>query len=138
MEVEKAFGIVPLRKTREGNWQVLILYHRHLFWGLPKGHLMDKETPFAAAKRELKEETNLDVVSYLGKSFEEEYDYGRQGKIIHKKVTYFACLVEGKIQLQPEEILKSQWFFLDEAQKILTYPESKKLLTEVAKILESS
>ena len=46
----------------DSNKRVLLLWHRRLErWMPPGGHVDEDETPEDAAKRECKEETNLDV-----------------------------------------------------------------------------
>ena len=135
MIYEKSFGIIPLRKEG-GNWQVFLVKHKKgFYWSFPKGHGEEKEGEEEIAKRELKEETNLEVVKFLEKEFFEEYSFMRGDKKILKKVKYFLAKVKGDVKLQKAEILDGRWFFLEDACKMITFDKSKKICYEVKKFL---
>jgi bis(5'-nucleosidyl)-tetraphosphatase len=55
-------GIVVLRED-EMSWRCLLL-RAYRNWGLPKGEIDPGETPFAAAKREVREETSLSRLEF--------------------------------------------------------------------------
>ena len=77
------------------------------FWGYPKGHLDDQETPIKAAEREVYEETGFKV-SAVGK----------------KPIESFSKEPDDEI----EEIAIVQF---EEAYKLLAYEEDKKILKYV-------
>lgn len=133
---EYSFGIIPLIKKEE-NWEVLLIRHKGGHWSFPKGHAQDKETPVESASRELKEETGLNVVSFLPASsnLEEKYFFTFKGEKIYKTVTYFLALVEGEITLQYEEVIEAKWTQLKEAEKHVTFSEAKKICKQLCKIL---
>jgi len=136
MKYETCFGMIPIRKEKE-KWQVFLLLHKKgSYWGFPKGHANGKEEPFLSAKRELKEETNLEITKKWPFSFHEEYQFEREKEKIQKKVLYFLVEVKGKILLQKEEILDGKWVDIAKAVSVITFPQSQKLMTSVAKILE--
>jgi len=130
---EYSFGIVPLRKKKQ--WQVFLVQHKNgLFWSFPKGHSVKNEDPQNVAKRELKEETNLDVNHFLfSDPFIETYSYVKNGKTQNKQVTYFPAIVSGRVQLQKEEIIDGKWLNLEDAILLLTYDQSKEVLKKVKK-----
>lgn len=133
---DESFGIVPLRKTAHG-WEVLLIQHKHgRHWGFPKGHAEAKETPRKAAARELKEETNLDVVRYLSENpLVEQYRFIHERRSIHKRVDYFIAEVSGTIKIQEHEVEDAAWSSIDEAFAKLTHDEAKTILKQVARIL---
>ncbi|MBI3900939.1 MAG: NUDIX domain-containing protein [Chlamydiia bacterium] len=139
MRKEESFGIIPLRKQK-GDWQVFLIQHRKAgYWGLPKGHAEEGETPFAAACRELKEETNLDCDQLLSKEpLIEEYQFFVEGKPISKKVLYFVAEVSGSVALQKEEINDGIWILLTHAREKITHSEGKMILSEVNSLLYPS
>jgi bis(5'-nucleosidyl)-tetraphosphatase len=130
--LEQVYGIIPLRQN-QGQWQVLLVLHsKGNFWGFPKGHSEPGETPQETASRELQEETGLRVKNYFPKpSLQEEYDFLRDGKPIHKKAAYFLAEVEGAISLQSSETLGCQWANLQEAENLITFSQSKALLPQI-------
>ena len=125
---EASFGIIPLQQV-EGVWRVLLILHkggRH--WAFPKGRSNPGETPLESAKRELKEETGLNVEKLLQEEpLPERYEFRRRGEIVIKTVQYFPAIVSGEVQLQPEEIQDSKWVLLKEAVRHLTFRESKEM-----------
>ncbi|MBI2743666.1 MAG: NUDIX domain-containing protein [Chlamydiales bacterium] len=136
MVQEESFGVVPLSQEK-GRWKIFLILHiagRH--WGFPKGHLNAGETPLEAAKRELKEETGLNIISLIRpEPFIETYRFSRRGKPVSKTVQYFAAEVEGEVILQPEEIRDGRWFSFKEAIRVLSFQEARAICHELIKIL---
>lgn len=125
---EASFGIIPLQQI-DGVWNVLLILHkggRH--WAFPKGRSNPGEKPLESARRELKEETGLDVVKLLQEEpLTEQYDFRRKGENVTKTVQYFPAIVSGEVKLQPEEIQDSKWVLLKEAVRHLTFREAKEM-----------
>ncbi len=93
---------------------------------LPKGHIEKGETPAQCARREIKEETNLEVE--LDQSFSHTIAYSPRPEVM-KKVTFF--LAEAKtldIIAQPEEVSFTQWLPYEEAYLLLTHESDKETL----------
>jgi len=136
MKFEESFGIIPLRKE-DGEWQVFLVEHAQgHFWGFPKGHAEEGESPFASAKRELKEETNLDIQSLVTPDpLVEQYQYMRNSMSMQKLVTYFIAEVTGDVVLQTAEIQNGLWFSFPQAMSKLTYKEGKRVLSQVIQIV---
>lgn len=124
---EKSFGVIPLK--REGSsFRVLMIQHQEGHWGFPKGHGEKGEPPRGTAQRELFEETNLKIVSWLSpRSFVEEYQFERHGIAIHKEVCYFPALVSGTVQLQTKELKSFLWQKPSELSSLATFSEMKHL-----------
>lgn len=136
MKYEESFGIIPLRKY-EGSWEVFLIQHnRGHYWGFPKGHAEKGETPLEAALRELKEETNLDLVECLkNEPFIENYQFMVKGERVAKKVSYFAAEVSGTVVLQSQEIQDGIWIPFSESIEKITHAEGRVILGHVATIL---
>ncbi len=133
MKYEESFGIIPLRE-KEGRWEVfLIQHHRGHYWGFPKGHAEEGELSQQAAIRELKEETNLDVVRlFREEPFVENYQFSVKGSLVSKRVAYFAALVEGDVVLQSQEIQDGKWIPFPAAIDQITHAEGRWILSQVA------
>ncbi len=132
-------GIIPLCKEN-GEWKVLLIQHRGFeqYWSCPKGHVEPNETRIEAAYRELKEETGLRVKNLRKEDpLVEEFYWFNKGERLLKRVFFFIAEVEGKIDLQKEEIVGAQWFTLHEAIQKVVYEEGKETLKQVECILTS-
>jgi bis(5'-nucleosidyl)-tetraphosphatase len=132
-----SFGIVPFKKF-EGSWRVLLVHHIAGHWSFPKGHPEKEEVPVQTAQRELREETGLHVTSLLQKEpIEELYTFSHRGEKIFKTVRYFVALVDGKEYPQLDELLGCEWFSFDDALKILSFENTRKLLIQAEKVLRT-
>lgn len=107
-------------------------------WTFPKGHIEENESPKEAALREVLEETG-----YVCKIIEDKeffinnYIFTRDGKKVSKTVYWYLMRpVEytGKVQT-PFEIEKVNWFELEKAKEILSYPSDKKMIDLLIKKL---
>lgn len=135
---DESFGIIPVRQ--EGtSWKVLLILHQGgKHWAFPKGHKDAGESAIEAAKRELKEETGLAVVSLLQEApLMETYQFHRKYQLVTKKVSYFPAIVSGEIVVQAEEILEAKWLSFPEAMQQLTFKEARALLSQVKEILKA-
>lgn len=136
MKKEESFGIIPLTK-KSGQWEVFLIQLKHgRYWGFPKGHPEANETHIETAERELKEETNLEVVRYLQETpLSEQYHFTQEKRRIFKRVQYFIAEVTGDVILQTLEVQSGMWILLPQAIEKVTHAEGKAILTEVEKIL---
>jgi 8-oxo-dGTP pyrophosphatase MutT (NUDIX family) len=134
----ESFGVVPLQKI-DGIWHVFLILHKEgHHWGFPKGRKNPGEDALQAAKRELFEETGLQVVRLLcDKPLIEKYRFRHQRRLQYKKVCYYIAEVDGTVQLQPEEIREGKWLPLDSARDVLSFAEAKAICDEALKLLDS-
>ena len=103
------------------------------FWGYPKGHLNDQETPIKAAEREVYEETGFKV-SAVGKKpiAESRYEIKKDGKPVKKTVWFYEMNVVESFSKEPDdEIEEIAIVPFEEAYKLLAYEEDKKILKYV-------
>ncbi len=137
MRRDESFGVIPLR-NENGNWEVFLIQHnRSGYWGFPKGHAEKGENPRQAAFRELKEETNLDLIELLQEDpLKEQYTFILERKRVFKQVHYFVAIVGGAVKLQKQEIHDGQWIPFAQAIARVTHQEGKTLLVQVEKLLQ--
>jgi 8-oxo-dGTP diphosphatase len=69
-------------------------------WVLPGGHINEELDPLQALKREIKEETNLDMKD--AEVFSTAIKYYRAGDKGYRLVIYYKVLAKGKIKLNRE------------------------------------
>lgn len=108
-------------------------------WQLPKGIIEDGESPEAAARREVSEETGLfgDLVQPLEKI---EYWYvwpEPEGRVrIHKYVHFFLFkYTHGKTEDHDDEVDDAYWLALAEAQARLSFESEQGVMRMASGIL---
>ena len=103
------------------------------FWGYPKGHLEEKESPIKAAEREVFEETGFKVTSIGTKPMaESRYEIKKDGKAIQKTVWFYEMKVVESYNKEPDqEIEEIAIIPYEEALSLLAYEEDKKILKYV-------
>lgn len=109
--------------------KVLLVKQNKGQWGFPKGHVEHDEDEEETARREIKEETNLDVEIDTNKRYTMQYitDKGK-----HKKVVLFiAKKIGGELVKQDDEIEEIKWFDMYDVGKILTFDNAKELYNDV-------
>ncbi len=135
-EEDQSFGIVPV--YRQGK-EVLVFLLRHLsgYWGFPKGHPNEGETPLDTAKRELFEETGLYIDEVLSdKLLQEKYSFRVEGKTIHKTVQYFiASVTSQEVVIDLKEAREGKWVDINAAPMHLTFKEAQRICRESCQIL---
>ena len=106
------------------------------YWGFPKGHLEENETPLKAALREVQEESGF-IVSAEEKSrpiSETKYTYFWENIEINKTVWYYRMtIVEAFSQKPDEEVTEIALEKFSSAYNKLSFDNDKKLLEYVSK-----
>jgi len=86
MQNEKSCGAIVYYREK-GNFQFLIIQQNvNIYWGYPKGHVIEGESEEETAIREVKEETGLMVKIHSGFRYIIEY---RPRPEIIKEVVFF-------------------------------------------------
>ena len=125
MKQEFSYGAVVYRTIDEKRLY-LIEKMRQGHFSLPKGHIEPGETPLECVRREIKEETNLDVSVDTG--FAHAITYS-PGKGVTKDVTfYLATPTSTDLRAQPEEVQEIFFLSYEEALAVLTHASDKETL----------
>ena len=121
MKEEKSCGAIVVK-----DGQVLIIKQNRGFYGFPKGHMEVNETEQETAIREVKEETNIDIVINSKYRYETNYIVDNY---IHKTVVLFlAEPISNNIICDDKEVAETLWLPIDEAIDKLTYHNLKEIL----------
>lgn len=121
MKKEKSCGAIIFY-----NNQVLLIKQHQRFWGFPKGHIEDGETEVETAIREVKEETNVDIVVEESLRFENHYITDTN---IDKTVIFFVAhpIDNMNIVAQEAEIKDVKWIDAEKVEETLTFDNLKEL-----------
>jgi len=99
-------------------------------WFTVTGSVNSGETLKNAIKREVKEETNLDVTKVYSTSYFSEYEWPKDsGQMHHEKA--FIAEVNGKIKLDMIEVIEYQWLSKKNFINILYWEGNKKELKRI-------
>ena len=125
---EKSCGAIVYRRFH-GNIEILLIKHINSgHWSFPKGHVEGDETELETAKREIKEETGLDVI--LDQTFRETVSYSPK-RDTQKVVVYFLALARNyDFVPQEEEIAEIRWVDIIRAARMLTYENDKTIVNK--------
>lgn len=103
-------------------------------WGFPKGHIEEYETQVETAKREVFEETGIEINIVSDKKYEIKYI---PNETTIKKVTFFIGITENEeVTVDEQEIEAYKWCSYEEALKTITYRLQKEVLENSYKILK--
>ncbi len=137
MVYEKSCGAVVYRHFH-GNMEILLIKPLNSgCWSFPKGHVEQGESETATAVREIKEETNIDIV-IDDSSFRETIAYSPR-RDVQKEVVYFVGrAVSFEAVPQENEVSEARWFEISSAYPILTYDNDIIMLNKVKAFLALS
>ncbi len=137
MKKEKSCGAI-VYKILKNKVLFLLLKHNRGHWSFPKGHVENEETEEQTALREIKEETNLDVI--IDTNFRKTSTYSPKENVMKDVIFFVAKLKENNEEekAQESEIETLGWFSYEEALKTITYENDKKVLTEANDYIRSS
>ena len=128
MKHEKSCGIIPVL-IKDKDLYVLLIKQNNGVVGFPKGHVEAHETEQRTALRECLEETN--VKASLIEGFREEISYYIPEYDVQKKVVFFLGFIDNcDFKRQESEIAEIQLVKMDEAYKLISFDQSKDLLTK--------
>jgi inorganic pyrophosphatase len=113
---QKSCGAVIYRRLNNKTEYLCVKQKRSGTFSVPKGHMEAFETERQTALREIKEETGISTG--LKPDFRMEIQYNLQNNK-HKTVVLFLAEYCGEIEIDNDEITKSQWLGYGQAKAVL-------------------
>ena len=134
MNWEKSCGaIVYTRKN--GEPEFLIVQEQEGAYSFPKGHVEGDETEEQTARREVFEETGLQLPFQKGFRTEDEYDLAEKPGT-RKRVVYFLAEYRGgSIVLREGEIRGAQFLTYAQARECFEHEGTRRVLAEAMEYL---
>lgn len=135
MRSEKSCGAVVYRKSGNDIEFLAVRSKSNGHWSFPKGHVEKGECEEETAKREVLEETGVNIKVLCGFRTKMEYVLYKN---INKEVVYFigeAC--NDDVHIQESEIQDYKWGNYKEMLKIITFDNAKKVLEEAKFFLDT-
>lgn len=130
MKYEKSCGCIVI-----DNGKVLLIQHNAGHWGFPKGHVEENETEVETAIREVKEETNIDVI--VNEKYRYTMSYSPEDGIEKEVVYFIASKKSDDLKNQESEVQAAEWVDLNEAVDRITFDNSKDLMRRVIEDLRN-
>ncbi len=123
MRFEKSCGAVVFDGEK-----VLVVKHQAGHIDFPKGHMEEGETEEETALREVKEETNIDILLEGGRSV---IHYSPKPNVEKEVVFFLARKKEGEIVPQLEEISEASWIDSSQVLNLLTFDTAKEVFQKM-------
>jgi len=134
MRREKSAGAVVFNSRLN---KYLLLHYPTGHWDFPKGHVEPRESEVKAAKREVFEETGLEIDILFGFREIIKYHFRERDVLVEKKVIYFVGITEQedvKLSYEHDGYL---WLDYEDALNKITYDNSKKVLMKAHLFLKN-
>jgi 8-oxo-dGTP pyrophosphatase MutT (NUDIX family)/phosphohistidine phosphatase SixA len=130
-----AAGGVVWRKGSDTKQVLLVHRPRYDDWSLPKGKLTPNEHVLHGARREIEEETGLQVV--LGPPLGvQRYPVRKNGGTVDKLVHYWSARPIDDAEFQPNsEVDEIAWLPVDKARTKLSYPRDVDILDRLDRVV---
>lgn len=129
MRYIKSCGFVAYKQIENKNYY-LIIKSLNGDVGFPKGHMETGESEFETAIRELKEETGVEVKIISDFRYQIEYPLPRVPNAIKQSVYFLGKCTSDKIVCQETEVAWAGFVSYEKALEMLTFDETKRMLTE--------
>lgn len=108
--------------------KILLVYRgKEADWSFPKGHIEENEIPVDAMKREVKEETGLEVATVITELTPIEYI---DSKNILCRTHYFLCTAHDGELITEKPDDKLEWIAIDSVHNTLSYNNLKEYWQE--------
>lgn len=136
-QLEKTCGAVVFTEEN-GRIKYLLCRERSGYWIFPKGHMEAEETEWETARREIREETGLEVTFLDSFRTVNQHTLAREGKPnIVKKNVYFLARFDKQVYVpQKSEISEIALLDFGEAMAVIQLDDFKGILREANDFLK--
>lgn len=132
---EKSCGAVVFKNIND-KLHVLLIHHNLGHWGIPKGHVEGAEVEVETAKREVLEETGIEIEVIPG--FRESITYSPKKNVLKDVIFFIGKSLSDNLTPQLEEVQEVGFIPADRALEIITYAEEKDILEKAIGYIEKN
>lgn len=131
---ERSAGAILYHESNSDR-KYLLLNYPSGHWDFVKGNIEKGETLKQTVLREIREETGILDVNFIG-GFEDkiEYYYQRDGESVHKEVVFFLAKTTTTDVTLSHEHLDYTWLQYNDALQKLTYKNAQRLLRKIKEL----
>lgn len=129
MKYIKSCGFIVFKRIDHKNCY-LIMQSTNGDFGFPKGHMEQGETEIETAIRELKEETNVEVEVINGFRRLIQYSLPNRPDAIKQSVYFLGKCIDDSVICQEGEVVKAEFLPYEKALDLLSFEDTKKILSE--------
>ena len=133
MKFEKSCGAIIFRK-QNSTVETLLIKMIGGHWSYPKGHVEKDETEVETALREIKEETNLEVI--IDTRFREITTYSPKPDVLKDVIYFIGFAKTTNVLIQETEVSEYMWIDINNATNYITYDEDKKIFKKALRFIE--
>lgn len=127
MKKEKSCGAICYKVEKNTIYYLLIRQKKgHI--AFPKGHVEPGETEEETAIREIKEETNVDVL--IDTNFRMTSTYSPKENVMKDVIIFVGKVITSNIVTQDEEVANAMYMTYEDAMKSLSYERDKEILKD--------
>lgn len=130
---EKSCGAVVYKFDKDGKVLILLEKMQKGHISIPKGHVENDETEVQTALREIKEETNLDVL--IDTNFRQVISYSPYKDCIKDVVFFVAAAKSEQLKNQECEVASLCWANEKDALEMLTFESDKQVVEKAVKYI---
>ena len=119
------------RRDRYGNILYLLLHYPSGHWDLVKGKMEEGEEIYDTVVRETEEETGITDLRFID-TFQREirYDFGYNGKTVHKRVTVLLAESATRRITISDEHTEYVWLEFARATRKTTYENARRVIVD--------
>lgn len=132
---EHSAGAVVFTGEKEGR-KYLVLHYEGGHWSFPKGKIEHGEQLRETARREIREETGIEIEFVPGFQHEVRYFFQRGRERVNKKVDFFLARAKTKQITLSFEHIGSRWLGYEDALKQLTFDNDREALRGAEEFLK--
>ncbi|MBI3984750.1 MAG: NUDIX hydrolase [Candidatus Levybacteria bacterium] len=115
--------------------EILLVLNKLGYWTFPRGHIEKNEDILEAAKREVKEETGVENLEYVGALGTYERRRLNKPEVIMVTQMYLFKTSQDKVQSQDDQNPDAKWFRKENVVNALTAQGDKDFFTQKQNLL---